>query len=87
MELPYEITEYQQGCRLGMKGAMGPLKFLDGYILESMGTHTRVKFWLEPTLTGVMKLARPFIELIGRTHAHETLVNLKSVLEASSNKK
>lgn len=83
MELPYEITEYEQNCRLGMKGAMGPLTFMDGYVLESMGTGTRVKFWLEPTLMGVMKLARPFIEWIGRTHAQETLVNLKRAMEGS----
>jgi len=81
MELPYEITEYQRGTRLGMKGAMGPITFLDGYILESLGPATRVRFWLEPTLTGLMKLAGPFIALIGKTHAQETLVNLKRALE------
>jgi len=83
MELPYEITEYQRGTCLGMKGMMGPITFEDGYVLESMGTRTRVKFWLELTLTGVMKLARPLIALVGRTHAHETLVNLKRAVEAS----
>ncbi|RPJ27372.1 MAG: hypothetical protein EHM33_08305 [Chloroflexi bacterium] len=83
MELPYEITEYQPGTRLGMQGAMGPITFKDGYVLESMGTSTRVKFWLELTLTGVMKLARPFIAFVGRTHAHETLVNLKKAVEGS----
>ena len=83
MELPYEITEYQRGTRLGMKGAMGPITFKDGYVLESMGPSTRVKFWLELTLTGVMKLARPFIAVIGRTHANETLTNLKKALEIS----
>lgn len=87
MELPYEITEYERGCRLSMKGAMGPLRFTDGYILESMGPSTHVKFWLEPTLTGVMKLVRPFIEFIGRTHAQETLENLKKALEVSRNQK
>jgi len=83
IELPYEITEYQRGARLGMKGAMGPITFKDGYILESMGPNTRVKFWLELTLTGLMKLMRPFIALVGKTHAHETLVNLKRALEVS----
>jgi uncharacterized protein YndB with AHSA1/START domain len=83
MELPYEITEYQQGTRLGMQGAMGPIRFRDGYVLEAMGPSTRVKFWLELTLTGVMKLARPFIAFIGKTHAQETLVNLKKALEGS----
>jgi hypothetical protein len=81
MELPYEITEYQRGTRLGMKGAIGPISFLDGYILESLGSATRVKFWLEPTLTGLMKLAGPLIAFVGKTHAQETLVNLKRALE------
>jgi carbon monoxide dehydrogenase subunit G len=83
MELPYEITEYQPGSCLGMQGAMGPLTFRDGYILESVGSRTRVKFWLEPSLSGLMKLARPFVDLIGRMHAHETLTNLKRALEGS----
>lgn len=83
MELPYEITEYQRGACLGMKGEMGPIKFRDGYVLESMGANTRVKFWLEPTLSGLMKLAQPFVALVGRTHARETLVNLKRALEGS----
>lgn len=81
IELPYEITEYQPCTKLGMQGAMGPLRFMDGYVLESMGPNTRVRFWLEPTLTGVMKLARPFIALVGKTHAQETLTNLKKALE------
>lgn len=83
LELPYEITEYQQGARLGMKGAMGPIQFEDGYVLESMGASTRVNFWLEFTLTGLMILARPFLALVGKTHAHETLTNLKKAVEAS----
>ena len=57
MELPYEITEYEPGNRLGMKGTMGPITFKDGYVLDPMGNSTRVKFWLELTLTGLMKLA------------------------------
>lgn len=83
LELPYEITEYQRGTRLGMKGAMGPIQFEDGYVLESMGASTRVNFWLEFTLTGLMILARPFLALVGKTHAHETLTNLKKAVEAS----
>jgi carbon monoxide dehydrogenase subunit G len=82
LELPYEITEYQRGTRLGMRGAMGPLRFEDGYILEAMGSSTRVKFWLEFTLTGLMALARPVLAIVGKTHAHETLTNLKRALEA-----
>jgi len=81
MELPYEITEYEPGNRLGMKGTMGPITFKDGYVLDPMGNSTRVKFWLELTLTGLMKLARPILVLQGKTHADETLANLKSALE------
>ena len=81
MELPYEITEYEPGNRLGMKGAMGPITFKDGYVLDPVDNSTRVKFWLELTLTGLMKLARPILVLQGKTHADETLANLKKVLE------
>jgi len=81
MELPYEITEYEPGNRLGMKGALGPITFKDGYVLDPVGNSTRVKFWLELTLTGLMQLARPILVLQGKTHAHETLANLKSTLE------
>jgi carbon monoxide dehydrogenase subunit G len=81
MELPYEITEFQQGNKLGMKGAMGPIKFKDGYVLESMGPNTRVKFWLEFTLTGLMKLTQPLFDIVGKAHAHETLTNLKRAIE------
>jgi uncharacterized protein YndB with AHSA1/START domain len=81
MELPYEITEYEPGNRLGMKGALGPITFKDGYVLDPVGNSTRVKFWLELTLTGLMKLARPFVIVLGKTHADETLANLKSTLE------
>jgi uncharacterized protein YndB with AHSA1/START domain len=83
MDLPYEITEVEPGNKLGMKGKMGPLHFNDGYILEAMGSNTRVKFWLEFTLSGVLKLARPFLAIVGKTHAHETLTNLKKALEIS----
>jgi carbon monoxide dehydrogenase subunit G len=83
MELPYEITEIQHGNKLGMKGAMGPIKFNDGYVLESMGPSTRVKFWLEFTLTGLMKLTQPLFDLVGKAHAHETLTNLKKAIENS----
>jgi len=90
MELPYEITEYQRDARLGMKGAMGPLTFRDGYVLEAMGPSTRVQFWLEFMLTGITseavlwtKIAHPLLAVVGRAHANETLVNLKKALEGS----
>ncbi|HEY2981915.1 MAG TPA: SRPBCC family protein [Anaerolineales bacterium] len=78
----YEITEFQPNDHLGMKGVMGPINFKDGYVLEPQGSSTRVKFWLELTLNGLAKLAQPFIALIGKTHAHETLANLKNQLES-----
>ena len=81
IELPYEITEYQRGIKLAMKGAMGPILFKDGYVLESMGPNTRVKFWLEFTLTGLMNVARPLLDIVGKAHAYETLTNLKRALE------
>lgn len=82
MELPYEITEYEPNNKLAMKGALGPIRFSDGYMLEALGgSGTRVKFWLELSLTGLMKLANPFVVLLGKTHANETLANLKSTLE------
>lgn len=84
MELPYEITEYEPGNRLGMKGAMGPIIFEDGYVLDSMGNSTRVRFWLEPTLSGLMKIAKPFVVWQGKIHANETLTNLKRALEKGS---
>jgi carbon monoxide dehydrogenase subunit G len=84
MELPYEITEYEPGNRLGMKGQIGPVTFKDGYVLEKMGTNTRVRFWLEPTLTGLMKLAQPLVVLLGKAHANETLTNLKKSLEMAT---
>lgn len=83
LELPYEITECEPGNRLGMQGQMGPLTFRDGYILEKTGDGTRVRFWLEPVLTGLMKLAQPFVAFIGKAHANETLVNLKKALETA----
>ena len=83
MELPYEITEFEPGNRLGMKGQIGPVKFKDGYVLERMGASTRVRFWLEPALTGLMKVTKPFVVLLGKAHANETLTNLKKALETA----
>jgi carbon monoxide dehydrogenase subunit G len=78
----YEITEVKPNATLGMKGIMGPISFIDGYVLQPHNSGTRVNFWLELTLTGLAKLAQPFIFLIGRTHAGETLANLKKEIEA-----
>jgi polyketide cyclase/dehydrase/lipid transport protein len=80
-QILYEITEVQPNERLSMKGAMGPVKFEDGYILETTETGTVVKFWLRPMLSGPMILAQPLVLLVGRTHAAETLSGLKNALE------
>lgn len=77
----YEITRVEPNHALDMKGNMGPIGFEDGYVLESMGSRTRVNFWLEFGLAGLMKLATPFMLLLGQTHAAETLANLKKVIE------
>jgi carbon monoxide dehydrogenase subunit G len=77
----YEITEVAPNSKLGMQGRMGPVRFKDGYVLEPSGAGVRVKFWLELSLSGPMKLAGPFVNLIGRTHAAETLANLRKSLE------
>jgi carbon monoxide dehydrogenase subunit G len=81
LKIPYEITEVEPNLRLGMKGVMGPVGFEDGYVLEATGDSTLVTFWMRPTLTGIMRLARPFVLFVGRTHAAETLSGLKQALE------
>jgi carbon monoxide dehydrogenase subunit G len=83
MELPYEIVEYEPNSKLGMKGVMGLIRFKDGYVLDPMGNSTRVNFWLEPVLSGLLKLASPLVALVGKTHANETLANLKKAVEAA----
>jgi hypothetical protein len=83
MELPYVITEYEQDSKLGMKGAMGPITFEDGYVLDPMGPRTQVKFWLRPTLSGLAKLIRPIVVQMGKAHAAETLDGLKKALETN----
>jgi len=83
MVIPYEVTEVEPDSRLGMKGSMGPISFEDGYVLDPLGASTRVKFWLQPTLTGLAKLARPLVAQIGKTHAAETLDGLKKALEGT----
>ena len=81
VELPYEIIEFEQNKKLGMKGLMGPIAFRDGYVLEPMGSKTRITFWLEFLLNGVMNLAKPILVPWGRLHGVETIVNLKNRLE------
>jgi carbon monoxide dehydrogenase subunit G len=83
VEVPYEITQFEPKTRLAMQGVMGPILFKDGYALEPAGGETRIVFWLELTPRGVARLANPLMGFIGRTHAAETLANLKKALETA----
>ena len=82
-DVRYDITEVEQDKRLSMNGVIGPFRFRDGYILETLGSTTRVHFWLDLSVTGLMRLGNPFLRLVGKTHARETLANLKHTLESS----
>ncbi|HEY3474840.1 MAG TPA: hypothetical protein VGK56_09540, partial [Anaerolineales bacterium] len=66
--------------RLAMKGQMGPVLFKDGYVLIEKDNGTEIKFWLDLAPTGWTKIFSPFMGLIGRIHAWETLRNLKREL-------
>ena len=72
----YEIIEHELNKRLAMSGRMGPILFKDGYILRKNGSGTEIKFWLDLLPTGWTRLLSPFMGLIGRIHAWETLRNL-----------
>jgi hypothetical protein len=82
MKIPvqYEIIEHELNQRLAMKGQMGPVLFKDGYILKKDGDGTEIGFWLDLHPTGWTKLFSPFMGLIGKIHAYETLRNLKREL-------
>jgi hypothetical protein len=76
----YEIIEVESNHRLAMKGQMGPILFRDGYVLEKNGKGTEIKFWLDLAPTGWAKVFTPFMGLVGRIHAWETLRNLRREL-------
>ena len=80
IEVQYEIIEHELNHRLAMKGKMGPVLFQDGYILERSGNGTGINFWLTLAPTGWAKLLSPFMGLVGKLHAFETLRNLKREL-------
>ncbi len=82
MKIPvqYEIIEHELNQRLAMKGQMGPVLFKDGYILKKNGNGTEIMFWLDLLPTGWAKLLSPFMGVIGKIHAFETLRNLKREL-------
>jgi hypothetical protein len=76
----YQIIEVEPNERLAMKGQMGPVLFKDGYILKKNGDETEIEFWLDLLPMGWAKLLSPFMGLIGRVHAWETLRNLRREL-------
>lgn len=80
----YEIIEVQQDKSLAMKGVMGPVLFKDGYRLKRNASGTEIKFWLELAPNGWVILFSPFMGLIGKVHAWETLRNLRRELEANA---
>ena len=76
----YEIIEHEPNHRLAMKGQMGPVQFRDGYVLTKNEQNTEIRFWLDLFPRGWATLFSPFMDLIGRVHAWETLRNLKREL-------
>ena len=76
----YEIIEVEPFQSLAMKGEMGPVHFTDGYVLNRNGKGTEIQFWLDLSPTGWAKVFSPFMGLIGRIHAWETLRNLNREL-------
>ena len=76
----YEVIEIEPNHRFAMQGEMGPVRFKDGYILKKIDAGTEIKFWLDLMPIGWTKLFSPFLGLIGKVHAWETLRNLKSEL-------
>ena len=76
----YEIIEVKPNDRLAMKGQMGPVLFTDGYVLKKAGEGTEIRFWLALVPAGWARVFSPFMGLIGKIHAWETLRNLKREL-------
>ena len=76
----YEIVEVEPDTRLAMEGKMGPVLFTDGYVLRASGNGTEIKFWLDLQPTGWTMVFSPFMGLVGRIHAWETLRNLRREL-------
>ena len=76
----YEIIEVELNQALAMNGQMGPFNFKDGYLLSTNGGGTQIRFWLDLQPTGWTRAFSPFMGLIGKIHAWETLRNLKREL-------
>jgi hypothetical protein len=80
IKVKYRIIKHEPNHRLAMKGQMGPIIFKDGYILKKKNDGTEIKFWLDLLPTGWAKFLSPFMGLIGKIHAWETLRNLRREL-------
>jgi len=80
IKVKYKIIKYESNHQMAMKGEMGPIIFKDGYILKRNRKGTEIKFWLDLLPTGWAKLLSPFMGVIGKLHAWETLRNLKREL-------
>ena len=78
----YEIIEVEPDQRLAMNGRMGPILFKDGYILKRDGKGTEIIFWLDLLPNGWTKIFTPFMGLVGKIHAWETLRNLERELNS-----
>ena len=77
----YEIAELSANKALAMNGKMGPFDFRDGYVLSQNGNDTDIRFWLDLKPAGWARALSPFMGLVGRIHAWETLMNLRRELE------
>ena len=80
IRVKYEIIEHELNRQLAMKGQMGPVLFKDGYVLKKNEKGTEIQFWLDLIPMGWTKLFSPFMGLVGKIHAWETLRNLKREL-------
>lgn len=76
----YEILEVQPNQGFTMHGWMGPMQFRDGYLLRANGAASQIRFWLDLQPTGWAKLFSPFMGVVGKIHAWETLRNLRREL-------
>lgn len=76
----YELIEVESNQKLAMKGQMGPIRFKDGYILQEKDGGTEIQFWLELFPGSWARMLAPFMGLIGKIHAWETLKNLRREL-------
>jgi hypothetical protein len=79
----YEILENESNQTLAMKGTMPYVNFKDGYILSKRNNETEITFWLDLAPFGYAKIFYPFVGLIGKIHAWETLRNLKREIDSS----